>query len=81
MSANQWRAWIASHAAAEKRVIDDLRENPPSRQQSIASALELLRVWGEMHPDPFEMDAVTVEEDERVRQTWGRLRAAWRNDR
>jgi hypothetical protein len=71
---NEMRRWLAGRRAAEDREKQQLRENPLTTAQSVASALSLFRLMVRLHGWPLPEDPVTRRENAEVNATWQRLR-------
>ncbi len=71
---NELRRWLAGRRAAEEREQLEVRWNPMSTAQAVASALSLLRLTVRLHGWPLAEDAVTRRENADVQATWQRLR-------
>ena len=77
MSENDWKRFVDERRAVARIERQLLRQNPPTPEQAVADALELLNIYESLHGDPFVKDEITLREEEQVRETWARLIERW----
>lgn len=77
MTREDLRRWVENYRAAEELQREELRHNPPTREKSIQTALELIAVAASLHGWPFPTTVVDEREDLEVAEAWMRLRAAF----
>lgn len=75
MNAADIRRWVQAHRAAEARVREELRRQPPSAADAIRSALALVALSGRLHGWPAPEDDYTRREHAARIHCWDRLRA------
>ena len=71
------RRWVAGRQLAARREKQELRERGPNPQESIARALDLIRLTEDLYGWPIPEDPVSQREDREMYETWARLRAGW----
>ena len=76
---NDWKTFVEQRTAAAKAEREIARLDPLSRELAVELSLELLTIYESLHGDPFIKDAITLRDEEEVRQTWKRLRERWRS--
>jgi hypothetical protein len=78
MDPDELRRWVASRRAVEEREREEQRSNGPNSELSFRHALALVALTGRLHGWPVPEDEVTRREDEKARDSWSRVRAAYR---
>jgi hypothetical protein len=74
MERDDIRKWVFAQRWAERRQIQENRRNPISPEAALETAGALLNFAIRLHGWPLPQDRTTRRENERVRDTWVRLR-------
>ena len=64
------RRWLRGRQAAARRERQELRRNPPSTEDSVRAACELIAATGRLHGWPGKTDPVTERDDRVAYQQW-----------
>ena len=76
MDARDLRRWHAARVTAHDREREERRGRPVSAQDSFERALALIEAVGRAQGWPARTTPEEAHEDQQVRRTWARLRAA-----